>query len=64
LDTGLADLRRAREAQCLEPQIFNVLENHERSITKDELLERVWGDKYITATLAGEQGYAYHYLIN
>jgi pimeloyl-ACP methyl ester carboxylesterase/DNA-binding winged helix-turn-helix (wHTH) protein len=52
LDTGLYELREAGEPQRLEPQVFDVLtylvENRDRLVTKDELLEKVWGDKYIS----------------
>ena len=52
LDTGLFELREAGTPQRLEPQVFEVLaflvENRGRLVTKDELLEKVWGDKYIS----------------
>ena len=52
LDTGLYELREAGKPQRLEPQVFDVLaflvENRDRLVTKDELLEKVWGDKYIS----------------
>jgi pimeloyl-ACP methyl ester carboxylesterase len=51
LDTGLFELRRNGELQRLEPQVFDVLaylvEHRERLVSRDELIERVWGDKYI-----------------
>src|SRR5438067_13721712 len=52
LDTGRFELRKAGVTQRLEPQVFDVLaylvENNSRLVTKDELLERVWGDKFIS----------------
>jgi Tol biopolymer transport system component/DNA-binding winged helix-turn-helix (wHTH) protein len=52
LDTDLFELRKAGTPQRLEPQVFDVLaflvENRGRLVTKDELFERVWGDKYIS----------------
>jgi DNA-binding winged helix-turn-helix (wHTH) protein len=52
LDTGRFELRKAGEHRPLEPQVFDVLsylvENQDRLVTKDELLERVWGDKFIS----------------
>jgi pimeloyl-ACP methyl ester carboxylesterase/DNA-binding winged helix-turn-helix (wHTH) protein len=52
LDTGLFELREAGASRRLEPQVFDVLtylvEHRDRLVTKDELLEKVWGDKYIS----------------
>src|SRR5688572_26792580 len=52
LDTDRYELRRDGEAVRMEPQVFDVLaylvENHDRMVPKDELLEKVWGDKYIS----------------
>jgi pimeloyl-ACP methyl ester carboxylesterase/DNA-binding winged helix-turn-helix (wHTH) protein len=52
LDTGLYELRRAGEAQHLEPQVFEVLSflvaNHDRLVGKNELIEHVWGDSFIS----------------
>jgi len=52
VDPRLFELRRAGEPQRLEPQVFDVLaylvRNHDRVVTKDELLEKVWGDKYVS----------------
>jgi pimeloyl-ACP methyl ester carboxylesterase/DNA-binding winged helix-turn-helix (wHTH) protein len=52
LDTDRYELRRDGEAVRMEPQVFDVLaylvENHGRMVPKDELLEKVWGDKYIS----------------
>jgi pimeloyl-ACP methyl ester carboxylesterase/DNA-binding winged helix-turn-helix (wHTH) protein len=52
LDTKLFELRKGGEPQRLEPQVFDVLaylvQNRDRLVTKDELLQSVWGDKYIS----------------
>jgi len=52
LDTDRYELRRDGEAVRMEPQVFDVLaylvEHHDRMVPKDELLEKVWGDKYIS----------------
>src|SRR6266508_431964 len=45
-------MRRSGVPIRMEPQVFDVLpyliEHRDRLVTKDELLERVWGDKYIS----------------
>ena len=56
-DDFTLDLRRF-ELSCrgkpvsLEPQVFDVLallvRHHDRLVTKDELLESVWGDKFVS----------------
>ncbi|HEX5368837.1 MAG TPA: alpha/beta fold hydrolase [Dehalococcoidia bacterium] len=52
LDTQLFELRRSGTPQQLEPQVFDVLaylvQNADRVVTKDELFEKVWGDKFIS----------------
>jgi pimeloyl-ACP methyl ester carboxylesterase len=52
LDTQLFELRRSGAIQQLEPQVFDVLahlvQNAGRVVTKDELFEKVWGDKFIS----------------
>ena len=52
LHTDRYELRRDGEAVRMEPQVFDVLPylvtNHDRMVPKDELLEKVWGDKYIS----------------
>ena len=52
LDTDRYELRKAGELVHLEPQVFDVLAllvgSHDRMVAKDELLERVWGDKFIS----------------
>ena len=52
LDTGAYELRKAGIPQHLEPQVFDVLayllENCDRLVSKEELLDRVWGDRFIS----------------
>jgi pimeloyl-ACP methyl ester carboxylesterase/DNA-binding winged helix-turn-helix (wHTH) protein len=52
LDTKQYELRHSDEIVALEPQVFDVLaylvEHHGEIVTRDELLEKVWGDKYIS----------------
>src|SRR5688500_19198778 len=54
LDTRLHELRRARERLHIEPQVFDVLAHlfacREREVTKEELLDRVWGHRYVEPT--------------
>jgi pimeloyl-ACP methyl ester carboxylesterase/DNA-binding winged helix-turn-helix (wHTH) protein len=56
LDTQRYELHRAGELLHLEPQVYAVLccllERRHRVVTKDELLDQVWGHRFITpATL-------------
>jgi DNA-binding winged helix-turn-helix (wHTH) protein len=52
LDTDRMELRRGTALVPLEPQVFDVLaylvEQHERVVQKDELIEHIWPEKYIT----------------
>lgn len=52
LDTQLYELRRAGVPVTLEPQVFDglafLVENHDRMVTKDEMLEKIWGHNYIS----------------
>jgi pimeloyl-ACP methyl ester carboxylesterase/DNA-binding winged helix-turn-helix (wHTH) protein len=52
LDTELVELRKGDERIPLEPQVFDVLAylvaNHHRLVPKDELLEHIWPEKYIS----------------
>ena len=57
LDTAAFELRRAGEAVRVEPQVFGVLAclvaRHERLVSKDELLDEVWGTRFVSdATVA------------
>lgn len=52
LDTARLELRQGGALIPLEPQVFDVLaylvEQHERVVPKDELIEHVWPEKYIS----------------
>lgn len=54
LDTRLHELRRARQRLHIEPQVFDVLAHlfacRDRVVTKEELLDRVWGHRYVAPT--------------
>jgi pimeloyl-ACP methyl ester carboxylesterase/DNA-binding winged helix-turn-helix (wHTH) protein len=54
LDTRAHELRRAGERLHVEPQVFEVLAHlfagRDRLVTKDELLDRVWGHRYVAPT--------------
>src|SRR4051794_4863195 len=52
LDTDLFELRRAGVGVPIEPQVFNVLayliEHRERVVSKNEVLDNVWGDRFVS----------------
>lgn len=52
LDLRRFELSSRGELIQLEPQVFDVLaylvKHHDRLVTKDELLEAVWGDKFVS----------------
>src|SRR4051794_33708510 len=52
LDLGLYELRRSGKTVAVEPQVFDVLAylvtNHERLVSKDELVERIWPERFIS----------------
>jgi pimeloyl-ACP methyl ester carboxylesterase/DNA-binding winged helix-turn-helix (wHTH) protein len=54
LDTRVHELRRAGERLHVEPQVFDVLAHlfasRDRLVTKEELLDRVWGHRYVAPT--------------
>jgi pimeloyl-ACP methyl ester carboxylesterase/DNA-binding winged helix-turn-helix (wHTH) protein len=54
LDTRLHELRRANERLHIEPQVFDVLAYlfacRDRLVTKEELLDGVWGHRYVAPT--------------
>jgi hypothetical protein len=54
LDTRLHELRRANERVHVEPQVFDVLAylfaRRDRLVTKEELLDGVWGHRYVAPT--------------
>jgi pimeloyl-ACP methyl ester carboxylesterase/DNA-binding winged helix-turn-helix (wHTH) protein len=52
LDLGRFELRRGGEVRPIEPQVFDVLllllrERH-RVVSKEELLDTVWGDRFVS----------------
>lgn len=53
LDTDAFELRRCGEIVAVEPQVFDVLAhlatNAGRLVTRDELLDAVWGTRFVTA---------------
>jgi pimeloyl-ACP methyl ester carboxylesterase len=54
LDTRLHELRRGGERLHVEPQVFDVLAYlfacRDRVVTKEELLDGVWGHRYVAPT--------------
>lgn len=52
VDPVLFELRRGGERIPLEPQAFDVLtyllENHDRVVAKEELMDAVWGGRFVT----------------
>jgi predicted ATPase/DNA-binding winged helix-turn-helix (wHTH) protein len=52
LDLPLYELRRAGKPCPLEPQVFDVLaylvRHHDRLVSKDELLNAIWGHRFVT----------------
>ena len=52
LDLSMHELRRNGERVHVEPQVFDVLAhlatNHGKMITKEELLDEVWGDRFVS----------------
>ncbi|UCH30395.1 MAG: winged helix-turn-helix domain-containing protein, partial [Myxococcales bacterium] len=52
LDPARRELRVEGKAEALQPQVFDLLlylvENHERVVPKQELLEELWPDTIVT----------------
>ncbi|HEX5939072.1 MAG TPA: alpha/beta fold hydrolase [Dehalococcoidia bacterium] len=52
LDTSLFELRREGQLVPLEPQVFDLLafliENHDRVVTKRELIDKIWPEHFIS----------------
>jgi pimeloyl-ACP methyl ester carboxylesterase len=52
LDTEQFELRHDSTPVPVEPQVFDVLaylvEHHDRVVTKEELLDNVWGDRFVS----------------
>ena len=59
LDTSLFELRKSGERVPIEPQVFDLLlflaRNHERTVTRDEIFEAIWGNRIVSdAALSGQ----------
>ncbi len=54
VDTDAFELQRAGEPVDVEPQVFDVLlhllRHRDRLVTRDELLDEVWGDRFVSAS--------------
>ena len=54
LDLQRFELRRAGKPITVEPQTFDVLAflalHHDRVVTREELLDNVWGDRFVSAS--------------
>lgn len=54
LDTRVFELRHAGSVCAIEPQVFDVLaylaEHRDRVISKEELLEKLWPDRFVSET--------------
>jgi pimeloyl-ACP methyl ester carboxylesterase len=54
LDPARYDLRRAGTRVHVEPQVFEVLTylatHHDRVVTNEELMDQVWGDRFVSDT--------------
>lgn len=52
LDTDAYELRHDETVVPVEPQVFDVLSclarHHDRVVTKEELLDEVWGDRFVS----------------
>jgi len=52
VDPGCFELRRGGVVEHVEPQVFDVLvhliRNRDRVVTKNELLDAVWGDRFVS----------------
>src|SRR5258705_9748404 len=52
LDTGRRELRRGRAVIAVQPQVFDLLEyvisNRERVVTKDDMLDAIWGGRIVS----------------
>jgi pimeloyl-ACP methyl ester carboxylesterase/DNA-binding winged helix-turn-helix (wHTH) protein len=52
IDTGTYELRAGDRVVDVEPQVFDVLaqliEHRDRVVTKEELLDAVWGDRFVS----------------
>jgi DNA-binding winged helix-turn-helix (wHTH) protein len=52
LDLARRELRRSQQLVPIEPQVFDVLayliSHRDRLVTRDELLDNVWGDRFVS----------------
>ena len=52
LDLAKVELRRGAEIIPVEPQVFSLLaliiENHERMVSRDEIVERIWDGRVVS----------------
>jgi DNA-binding winged helix-turn-helix (wHTH) protein len=52
LDTGAVELRHRGEPVAVEPRVFDVLvylvRHRDRVVPKEELLDGVWGDRFVS----------------
>ena len=52
VDPGRFELRRGGAVEHVEPQVFDVLvhliRHRDRVVTKTELLDTVWGDRFVS----------------
>jgi DNA-binding winged helix-turn-helix (wHTH) protein len=52
LDLDRRELRHEGDSVAVEPQVFDVLSylvvNHERFVSKEELLDNIWGDRFVS----------------
>ena len=52
IDLDRYEVRRAGNPVPVEPQVFDVLcylvEHRDRVVTKEELLDNVWGDRFVS----------------
>jgi len=52
LDTDRRELRRGSAVIAVQPQVFDLLEylinNRERVVTKDDMLDAIWGGRLVS----------------
>jgi DNA-binding winged helix-turn-helix (wHTH) protein len=60
LDLSTVELRAGGEASRLEPQVFALLslliENRDRVVSKDEIIEKVWEGRIVSDAARGGGG--------
>lgn len=59
LDTAQYELREGGKRVAIEPQVFDLLaflaRNHERTVTKDEIFETIWGNRIVSDAALSSQ---------